>query len=631
MRGHSHASPAEVATPRRLLALAVGAALIGAALSGLSGAPAAAAVRPTFYVDGKVGSDPALTSTLTSWGQSPAQPFKTVRRALDETQHAQPVAIRIRGYADYTYNETISRGYSLGSASSPVEISSYTTAELPADQIVRPLIDGGILVGKTGWSQPSASYPHVWCKTWNPPGPNLLTGQSVPPGYDTTVDGTHDDRFYMDGTQPLHRPAQVPTMAQLDAQPYSQYWDRTKSTNNLCVHLGLWSGAAVNENPSTHDIVVPWYLGLVLNGGSSYTTIRDLRIAHTIMGVGFSVSKDAAVGKAHDNAAINVDASYGYRAAFWTAGDNNLFDRISGTRNSIQLVKLDIGAYSNGTLYGARHNTVRNSLSMENMAHGIKIYGKQTQYNYIYANTIDGGIIPAAAKGNGGATRGIEISNGASNNSAWRNYITHVDQGIELYQYDANGGPLVGNVFHHNQFRYDGTGVFLWDAKVSSAFGTGSTTFANNVYYDVQIGIGGNGTTSRKVFSHESMYHTGFNTAPYTASIEKAAVQVATGTITLRDSVIYDVNGPAICPRAGASVSVSYTDVAAWRNDPRSSMPKGPYCYSTAQHPFGVVSVSAAMYVAPGWDANPVSPSFLLIPPSSPVYGKASDAKSPGI
>jgi hypothetical protein len=594
--------------------------------------PASAATRPTFFVDGKTGQDPPLTSTLTSWGQSTNQPFKTLRRALDETQHAMPTAIRIRGYGDFTYHETISRGYSLGSLAAPVEISSYTAAELPPAGIVRPLIDGGIAVGATGWTRPSATtYPNVWCKTWAPPGPNLLTGQTVPPGYDTTVNGNHDERLYLDGSQPLHRPAAVPTMAQLNAQPFSQYWDRTKATNNLCVHLGLWSGAAIDKNPATHEIVVPWYIGIVLNGGSSYTTIRDLRIEHTIMGIGFSVSKDPVVGKAHHNSAINVDASYGYRAGFWTAGDDNLFDHISGTRNSIQLVKLDIGAYSNGTIYGARHNTVRYATSMENMAHGIKIFGSQTQFNQIYANTINGGSIPAVARGNGGATRGIEISNGASYNTAWRNYIVGVDAGIELYQYDGTGGPLVGNAFHHNQFRYSVVGVFLWDAKVSSSFGTGSTTFDHNAYYRVQTAIGGNGTTSGKVFTHESMYHIGFNLAPYGASIEKAAVRLLTGSITIRDSVIYDTNGPSMCAGAGTTIYATFTDVAAWRNDPRTSMPQGPYCYSTSQHAFGTVKTSSAMYLAPGFNTDPVSPSFLLIPSNSPIYGRASDGKSPGI
>ena len=616
----------------RLLAALACALVLGASLGGVGVEQSAAATRPTFFVDGKIGSDPPLTSTLTSWGQAANQPFKTVRRALDETQHAMPVAIRIRGYSDYVYHETISRGYSLGSASMPVTISSYTTAELPANEIVRPLIDGGLAVGKTGWTRPSpTTYSHVWCKTWMPPGANLLTGQAVPPGYDTSLDGTHDERLYLDRTQPLHRPAQVPTMAQLNAQPYTQYWDRTKSTNNLCVHLGLWSGAAIDENPANHEIVVPWYFGLVLNGGSSYTTIRDLRIEHTIMGIGFSVSKDPAVGKAHHNAAINVDASYGYRAGFWTAGDYNVFDHISGSRNSIQLIKLDIGAYNNGTLYGARHNIVRFATSMENMAHGIKVFGKQTQYNWMYSNLIDGGAIPRVAKGNGGATRGIEISNGASYNSGWRNYITHVDAGIQLYQYDATGGPLVGNSFHHNQFRYDGTGVFLWDAKVNSAFGTGNTTFSHNIYYRVQIGIGGNGTTSGKVFSHETIYHAGFGTSPYTASIEKAGISLMTGTITVRDSVIYDTNGPSICAKAGASVAVSYTDVAGWRSDPRASMPHGPYCYSTSQHAFGKVYVAYAKYVAPGFNTDPTSPAFLVIPSTSPIYHTASDGTSPGI
>ena len=115
---------------RRALASLVIGVVLGAMLPALGAEPVAAAVRPTFYVDGKIGTDPPLTSTLTTWGQAANQPFKTIRRALDETQHAMPAAIRIRGYTDYVYHETISRGYSLGSASTPVVISSYTTAEL---------------------------------------------------------------------------------------------------------------------------------------------------------------------------------------------------------------------------------------------------------------------------------------------------------------------------------------------------------------------------------------------------------------------------------------------------------------------------------------------------------------------
>ena len=60
-------------------------------------------------------------------------------------------------------------------------------------------------------------------------------------------------------------------------------------------------------------------------------------------------------------------------------------------------------------------------------------------------------------------------------------------------------------------------------------------------------------------------------------------------------------------------------------------MPQGPYCYSTSQHAFGTVKTSSAMYAAPGFNTDPVSPSFLLIPSTSPIYGKASDGTSPGI
>ena len=587
----------------------------------------AAVGGPILYVDGKIGFDgPYGYQWSTDWGRSPQRPFKTIKRALDETNHGSPAAIRIKGYDDYVYHEAISRGYRMGTSTTPVVISSYTTAEIPSGSLVRPIIDGGLDVGTSGWRRPWATtYSHVWCKTWIP-GANLLTGQKVPPGYDTQYDATHEDRLYMDDSQPLHRPAAVTTIAQLNAQPYSQYWDRTRSTDNLCVHLGLWSGAAVNENPATHRVVVPWYDGIILAGGSTHVTIRDLRIRHTIMGVGISVSADRSIGKGHDNTVYNVDASYNYRMGFWTAGDYNDFDHISGSRNSIQLLKLDTGTYSDGTAYGAQHNTVHASISTQNLGHGLKLLGRLVEWNYVYANTIEGTGIPTRAKSAGGATQAIQIANGASHNSFWRNLIRGTDAGVELYQYDSNGGPLAGNSIHDNRFEHVGTGVFLWDAKVSAAFGTGATTFAHNVYYDTQTAIGGNGTTSGKVFDHETIRHTGFGLNPTTPSIESAGVIVHAGTITIRNSIIDDSNGPAICPGAGTSVSLSYSDAYRWLKDARASMPHGVFCASTSQHTFGSVKVGTGVtYLDPAYVTDPASPDFLVITSASPLYRKATD------
>jgi hypothetical protein len=596
-------------------------------------ATVAATSGPILYVDGKIGSDPPMgTAWTTDWGASPARPFKTVKRALDETARGNPTAIRIKGYDDYVYHEAITKGYRIGTQSTPTVISSYTTAEIPSGSIVRPIIDGGIDVGATGWTRPWATtYSHVWCKTWSAPGTNLNSGQKVPPGYDTTVNSAHEDRLYMDGSQPLHRPASVPTIAQLNAQPYSQYWDRTKTSNNLCVHLGLWSGAAIDENPAKHSIVVPWYFGIILAGGSSYVTIRDLRIRHTIMGVGISVSADKAVGKSHHNSVYNVDASYNYRMGFWTAGDDNVFDKVSGSRNTIQLVKLDAGAYSDGSQYGAQRNTIRNSTSTQNLGHGFKLSGRLVQHNYLYDNVLDGAGVPTIAKSAGGATQGIQIANGASYNAAWRNTIRSVDAGIELYQYDSNGGPLTGNSLHHNRLEYVGTGVFLWDNKVSTTYGTGASTFSYNTYYNVQTAIGGNGTTSGKVFDHETMRSVGFRKNANTASVDSSGVNLMAGTVSITNSIIDLTNGPAICPRTGAVVNLSYTDIFRWRDDPRTSMPKGAFCKSTAQHGFGTVRVgTGVLYVDPGYIIDAASSGFLAIGPSSPVVNKASDGSRLG-
>ena len=615
-----------------ILTLSLLIAATGALVLGPSHA-AAAVSGPILYVDGKIGQDnPVGITWSTYWGRSPQHPFKSVKRALDETKHGSPAAIRIKGYDDYVYHEKIDRGYRIGTVSTPVVISSYTEAELGSTPPIRPIIDGGISIGKKGWSRPwPTKYPHVWCKTWRPPTANLLTGQRVPPGYDSAYNSTHEDRFYMDGSQPLHRPSTSPSIAKLNKQPYSQYWNRNKSTKNLCVHLGVWGGRT-SENPVRHSIVMPWYLGIILAGGSTNVTVRDLRIRHTIMGVGISVSSDKSIGKGHDNTVYNVDASYNYRMGFWTAGDNNVFDHISGSRNSIQLVKLDVGHYADGTAYGAQHNVVRYSIANQNLGHGIKLSGRQVRWNEIYGNTIIGSKIPKKAKSAGGANQAIQLANGASNNDVWGNHIRGGNTGIELYQYDSSGGPLSGNEIHDNLIEHVGVGVFLWDNKVSTWFGTGATTFAHNVYYDTRkSAIGGNGTTSGKTFDHETIRHSGFPATSTKPNIERAAVSLLKGTITISNSIIDESNGPSICPRVHTTVYLSFSDTYRWRKDPRSSMPHGTYCKSTAQHAFGRVSVgSGVVHVDPAYVTDPKSAYFLVVRSGSPLSTAASDGGSMG-
>jgi hypothetical protein len=609
------------------------ATLIGSSLASVAGARPAAASDWIIYVDGKTGYDaPDGNNASTTWGRSTAQPFKTIERALEETRHGAPTAIRIKGYTDYVYHETIDRAYLIrGGASAPVTIGAYTAADDAAAAGIRPIVDGGLDVGTTGWHRPNAtSYPHVWCKTWRPPGANLITGQAVPPGYDSSLTTTRQDRLYLDDSQPLNRPATAPTMAQLNAQPYSESWDGSKTSDNLCVHLGRWDGVAVNENPSTHHIVVPWYRGIVLAGGSSYVTVRDLRIRHTVMGVGFSVAADAAVGKAHDNTALNVDASYNYRMGFWTAGDDNTFDHVSGSRNSIQLIKLDAGTYSNGTAYGAQHNIIRNARGIQNLSHGVKLYGKLVQGNTVAYSRFEDAGIPVAAH-SADQTQGIQLSNGASNNVIRSNVVIGGDVGLELYQYDSQGGPLAGNTVTANSFEHLGVGVFLWDNRISASYGTGPMSFSHNVYYDTQTGIGGNGTTSGKVFDHETIFHAGFQIGPTAPSVDKAGVRLFTGSITIRNSIVDDTNGPSICTKSGATVSLAYSDTYRWRNDPRSSMPHGTYCYSTASYKWGAVAVgSGVVHVSPGYSTDPASASFLVVPGTSAIHASASDGTALG-
>lgn len=616
------------------MSAAISSAVLCSLLLGAVAVTPVAATGTILYVDGKIGQDPVIgpKASLT-WGRSTATPFKTVERALEETRYVTPQAIRIKGYADYVYYETLTGSYRIvGSAAAPITIGAYTAAEDPSGTSGRPIISGGIDVGKSGWSRPNAtSYPNVWCKTWNPPGANLLTGQAVIPGYDTSQTSTRQDRLYFDISEPLNRRVAAPTMAQLNAQPYSQYWNKAKTTKNLCVHLARWDGKAISKNPAYHKITVPWYRGIILAGGSAYVTVRDLRIRHTIMGVGFSVSADPAVGKAHHNTALNVDASYNYRTGFWTAGDDNTFEKISGSRNSMQLIKIDAGKYQNGTTYGAQRNVVTKARSIQNLSHGVKLYGKLTTHNSVLDSRFENTGIPSGAR-SADQTQAIQISNGASYNTFRGNTIIGGDAGFELYQYDSQGGPLVGNLITDNRMDRVQTGVFLWDTRINAAFGTGSTTFSHNVYYDTHTAIGGNGTTSGKVFDHETIYHTGFRVGPTSPSVDKAGVRLFTGTITIKNSIIDDTNGPSICAKAGATVYLSYSNTYRWRNDPRVNFPRGTYCYSTTKYPYGTVKVGAGVvHVASAYlSTDPASASFLVIPGSSPLYGAASDGSRLG-
>ena len=132
-------------------------------------------------------------------------------------------------------------------------------------------------------------------------------------------------------------------------------------------------------------------------------------------------------------------------------------------------------------------------------------------------------------------------------------------------------------------------------------------------------------TTSGKAFNHETIYHTGYRNNPGTPSVDRAGVELMIGTITIQNSIIDDTNGPSICALSGATVNLSYSDTYRWRNDPRSKLPHGTYCYSTSQHSFGTVRVgSGVIFLDPKYVTDPDSPDFLVVGPTSPLINKSS-------
>jgi hypothetical protein len=562
--------------PRPSLSILVRLLVVGvvAIVSAFGPVGEAHGASPVFRVDGKHGSD-------TNPGTESA-PFKSIKAGLWALRYGG--RLEVVGYDDHVYYEqmTASQWLINGTATSPiiVQAAGYGTTGY-----IRPLVSGALVVNRPGqarWTRPDAArYPSVWATPWTTPIS----------GYEAKVNGFMQERIFVDTSQPLRRPAPVPTLAQLESAPGSQYWNG----KTLYVRLGGWgapAGASTSLDPNQHTVEIPHYTGLLVGTGSSYVTVQGFRVRHTLMGVGFT-------GNAHHNLAQDIDASYNNPMGFWTGSDYNTFRRITGTRNTIQLVKLD---------NGADHNLVEGAVGIENLGQGIKLTGRDCAYNTVRGSTFSGGnSIPMSAGGYGGYVQGIDIEEGAHDNLVQSNRIERNRRGLMLYQVTSGGGPLNGNVIKYNTFVGNDTAVTIWDGKFSSTNGGGSVSFFRNTYDGNRIAVATEATTSRKTFNQETFFRTGS-----TKALSNSAFYLKAGSVKLVNSILRSTAGYAFYAKAGAKLSVSYTTV-----------------YSSG---LGVRNSSATTVLGTGYRAvdpkflsmTSSSPDFLYIGPSSPVFTKGS-------
>ena len=548
-------------------------AVVVALLAALGAAPAQAraATAPTIYVDGKTGSDTGND------GRSPASAFATVKRGMWELRYGGH--LEVVGYDDYVYYEkmTASQWFVNGSASSPIviEAAGYGTAGY-----VRPIISGSLVVNRPGssrWSRPSASaYPDVWATSWTVP---IV-------GYEASVRSLRQERVFVDTSQPLRRPSDKPSLAELQAAPGSEYWDG----RTLYVRLGGWgapAGASSSTNPNDHAIDIPNYKGLLVASGSAYVTIRGFRIRHTTMGVGFT-------GSSTHGTVEDVDASYNNPMGFFTAGSYHTFRQISGSRNTIQLVKLD---------NGANHNLIDGAVGIENLGQAIKLTGSRTSQNTIKNSTFSGGRdVPVLAGQYGGQIQGVDIEQGAHDNMIEHNSISNMRRGLMLYQVNSAGGPLNGNVVKYNFFDHNDVAVLIWDGKYSSAAGSGTVRFYRNTYTYNHKAVMTESRTSHKVFARETIYRTG--TAK---KVGHSAFYLKAGTITVRNTIVWGTKGYAFYAKRGAIANVKYSTVqgALGKRNSRSRVRFGA----------GVVRK------APGWlSVDQLSKDYLYLGRGSAAY-----------
>jgi hypothetical protein len=479
----------------------------------------ASAVASTYYVDGKNGSD---ANNGTSLGSA----LKTIKAGLWALRYGG--TLDVVGYDDYVYYETMtgSQWFINGSASSPIVIRAHGYG---TGGYVRPIVSGAKVVSRPGqarWARPNpTTYPDVWQTAWT----------TAIPGYESSVRSYRQERVFVDVSQPLVRP-ESPTLATLQATPGSQYWNGS----SLFVRLGGW-GSATGESrdPNDHTIEIPTYKGILVASGSAYVQILGFKVRHTTMGIGFT-------GDSHHSLAQDVDASYNYAMGFWTASSYNTFRRVTGSRNTIQLVKLDDGA---------DHNVVEDAVATENMGQGIKLSGASNMYNTVRRSTFRGGKdVPVAQSQYGGYVQGIDIEQGAHHNTIQENRIERNRRGLMLYQMNSSGKALTGNAIRYNTFFDNDTAVVLWDGKYNTTQGKGAITFYRNTYIRNLKAVTSEAYTSGKVFANETYYMTGT-----TKTQSHSTFYLKKGSITVKNSIIRGSAGYHFYAASGAKITVTYS------------------------------------------------------------------------
>lgn len=537
-----------------------------------------AATSRTLYVDGKHGSDSAAGTSL-------AEAFRTVGKALREVyrEGVGRVADRvvIVGYRDHVYHEANTGSvYLPGTSSAPIiiEAAGYGTADY-----VRPVISGATVVsrpGDPGWSRPDAGrYPDVWQIAWTRPIP----------GYESSVHRYRQERIFFDTSHPLVRPKATPTLADLQATPGSQYWDGKR----LYVRLGVWSGPLATTDPRQHTIEIPTYKGILIGSGSAYVTIRGLSIRHTNMAIGLT-------GDAHHNTVVDVDASFNYGMGFWTASHHNVFRRVSGRRNTIQLIKLD---------KGAQYNLIEQATAVENLGQGVKLTGATTAYNTIRQSTFaDGMKVPKSAGQYGGYTQGVLLENGAHHNYIEDNTFRGMRRALYLYQTASTSKPLARNKVRRNLFLDNSVAVYIWDSRSGGA-SSGDTSFARNVYAGNRYAIQSEGRTSNKTFDHETIY----DSRP-SRGLGAVYLKGSGATISLKNSIIRKSTAYGVRADPDSRLTVSYTTVSATASGARSGSVSWGSTNRTSDPRFRSTSRSSSDY--------------LYIGPESPVYA-AGSARDP--
>jgi hypothetical protein len=499
------------------------------------------AAAPTFYVDGKVGSD-------SNNGLSAGAAFKTIAKAAFSVPAGSAGAgskVLVKGYPDYVYRERpIPTGWGrTGTASAPIVFQAlgYVAS---STSYVKPIVSGADRAPAAGNRWTASSTSGVWYTPWS----------TAPFDFGKNGSSSLPTAIFQDTTTWLWEQPSLSALGGRAAKGKGGYWyDSTH--DRLYVSAVSTSGSTAGTDPGGHQIDVPMRSAFLLDGrsGGDYVQVRGFEVRHSGNGIAYLYGADR--GTVADNVLIgNIYMGISVSGYQSTSGpdpaDGMTIWRNRGSWNTIELIKLTSGVTNASVCYNDASFNGLAGILVEGPPSGSSYTGKTSGVTLCSNKLHNHAYNPTGTAYNNAA--GALIQNGALSVTVRDNLVWGNDVGIHVTQGASNMPAMNGLAITRNQIwgnrRF---GLYFLDGYRGS--GAGTATASYDLIWGNGIGVMVDRGSKNKTLSHETVYDNDGD------GIKVGGYQVAPASVAITRSLVTGNGGYGLWLVTGNSASLSYT------------------------------------------------------------------------